>query len=152
MVAMKQKECAMKVQAIRGKDSKPTAKAVAANQKALDDLALGTGTWRVAGTPGLYVRCRATSKSFFIQRRVKNQLVMQTLGQLSMKAAKEKAMKTWSAMKPKPAHGDAVTLGSAFEAYVTDKALAPKTAHNYRYNLDHYLEDWKKRSLHDIGA
>ncbi len=140
----------MKVLAIR-KSETPASKVVDANQKAIDALPLNSGTWRVDGVPGLYLRCRARVKSFFIQRRVKGLLVKETLGELTMKRAKEKAMKTWSGMKSKPAAADVVTLEGAIELYFADKTRAPKTRENYRYNLDHYLQDWKDRSLHDIG-
>ena len=141
----------MKVQAIRKGESPTQSKAVAANQKSVDQLAMNSGTWRIEGVPGLYLRCRATSRSFFIQRRVKGKLIKQTLGALTVKAAREKAMKTWSGMKVKPA-GDAVTFEIAFESYLIDKALSPATVKNYRFNLEHHLDDWKGRSLHDIGA
>jgi integrase len=136
--------------------AKPTpvtaeAKLVPANQKAIDELPLNSGTWRVAGVPGLYLRCRAQSKSFFLQRRVQGKLVKETLGTLPMKRAREKAMKLWSALKPKPAAHEVVTLESAIERYLEDKPLAPKTVESYRYNLEHYLEEWKKRGLHEVG-
>jgi len=46
-----------------------------ANQQAIDALPLNSGTWCVQGEPGLYVRCRATLKSFLLQRRVRGKLV-----------------------------------------------------------------------------
>ncbi len=141
----------MKVHGIRKPDTSAPVKVVEANQKAVDALPLNSGTWRVNGVPGLYLRCRARSKSFFIQRRVKGDLVKETLGELSVKRAKEKAMKTWSGMKTKPAAGDVTTLGDAIELYLSDKPLAEKTCDNYRYNRDHYLKEWTNRSLHDIG-
>jgi len=51
--------------AIRKAVKPPRAKAVEANQKAIDELALGSGTWRVKGLPGLYVRCRVQTKYSF---------------------------------------------------------------------------------------
>jgi len=82
---------------------------------------------------------------------VKGDLVKETLGELSVKRAKEKAMKTWSGMKAKPAAGDVTTLGDAIDLYLSDKPLAQKTRDNYTYNRDHYLQEWTNRSLHDIG-
>jgi len=73
---------------------------------------------------------------------VKGDLVKETLGELSVKRAKEKAMKTWSGMKAKPAAGDVTTLGDAIDLYLSDKPLAQKTRDNYT---------WTNRSLHDIG-
>src|SRR5450432_1305542 len=117
-------------------DAEP-GKVVDANQKAIDALPFDSGTWRVEGVPGLYLRCRAKTKSFFIQRRIRGVLAKQTLGALSVKLAKAMAMKTWSGMKAKPA--DAVTLAAALDLYLQDKQLADKTRFNYRYNADRYL-------------
>jgi hypothetical protein len=53
-----------KIVAIRKQEDAPTeSKMVEANQKAVDALPLNSGTWRVDGVPGLYLRCRAQSKS-----------------------------------------------------------------------------------------
>jgi integrase len=130
-------------------DAEPS-KVVAANQKAIDALPFDSGTWRVEGVPGLYLRCRAKTKSFFLQRRVRGVLVKETLGALPMKRARAGAMATWSGMKPKPA-GDAVTLAVALDLYLQDKQLAEKTRFNYRYNADRYLKSWTGRSLQAIG-
>jgi hypothetical protein len=65
----------MGVEAIRNSAKPARTKAVEANQKAIDELALGSGTWRVEGVRGLYVRCRAQAKSFFLQRRVDGYLM-----------------------------------------------------------------------------
>jgi hypothetical protein len=70
-----------KILAIRTKTETATkGKVVAANQKAIDALPLNSGTWRVEGGRGLYVRCRATTKSFAVERRVKGLLIKETLG------------------------------------------------------------------------
>ena len=69
-------------------------KLVGANQKAIDALPFDSGTWRVEGVTGLFLRCRAQTKSFYIQRRVQGTLVKETLGELPMKRAREKAMKS----------------------------------------------------------
>ena len=70
----------MKVLAIRKPEAAAPTKVVEANQKAVDALPLNSGTCRVYGVRGLYLRCRARAKSFFIQRRVKGTLVKETLG------------------------------------------------------------------------
>jgi integrase len=126
-------------------------KAVAANQKAIDTLPLDSGTWRVEGVSGLFVRCRAKSKSFYIQRRVHRELVKETIGEVTMKRAKEIAAKSWTAMKPKPAKHDVVTLEIAINRYLEDKQLAESTRTNYKYNAEQYLADWKPRAMRDVG-
>lgn len=132
-------------------------KIVAANQKAIDELPLDSGTWRVEGIPGLYVRCRARSRSFFLQRRVRGRLAKETIGDVSMKEARARAMKTWSALKPKPPASEAITLEAAFREYLENKMdrrgnpLAHVTRANYFYNFDRHLGAWKNRTLHAIG-
>jgi integrase len=137
------------VVAIRKASAAVPGKVVESNQKAVDALPFDSGTWRVEGVPGLYLRCRAKTKSFFLQRRVRGQLVKETLGPLSMKRARAAAMNTWSSMKPTV--GDAVTLAAALNHYLEDKQLAEKTRFNYRYNADRYLKNWTGRTLQDIG-
>jgi integrase len=140
----------MPIVAIRETTAAEPSKTVAANQKAIDALPFDSGTWRVEGVPGLYLRCRAKVKSFMLQRRVRGVLVKETLGPQSMKQARAAAMKTWSTMKPQAA-GDAVTLAAALDMYFQDKQLAEKTRFNYRYNADRYLKAWTGRSLQAIG-
>jgi integrase len=140
----------MPVTAIRKATDAESSKTVAANQKAIDALLFDSGTWRVEGVPGLYLRCRAKTKSFFLQRRVRGVLVKETLGALPMKRARAAAMATWSTMKPQAA-GNAVTLAMALDLYFQDKQLAEKTRANYRYNADRYLKSWTGRSLQAIG-
>ena len=130
--------------------SEPT-KTVAANQKAVDELPLNSGTWRIDGVPGLYVRARAESKSFFLQRRVQGELVKRTLGQMTVKAARAEAMKEWTRLKPAPA-GGRKTFEQAFDEYLEQKELAPKTRDLYKYNLERYFSRLKGRALEDIGG
>lgn len=126
-------------------------KTVVATQKAIDELALNSGTWRIDGVPGLYVRSRAQSKSFFLQRRVHGALVKRTIGEMTLKAARAAAMKEWTQLKPKPAGGRA-TFEQAFTSYLAEKDLGAKTREIYQYNYDRYLSDWKGRALEDIGG
>lgn len=139
----------MSVIPIRKPEPKPDGKSVKADQKSIDKLPLNSGTWRVEGIPGLYIRCRVESKSFFVQRRRNGRLAMETIGPVTMKAAKEKAMRQWTNLKPRT--DGAITFGAAFDRFIAEKQLAAKTVHNYRYNLDHYLESWKSRTLWEIG-
>ena len=141
----------MTVVPIRKAEPRQT-KSIPATQKAVDALPLNSGTWRVEGVPGLYIRCRAASKSFFVQRRVDGELVREYLsGNVTVKAAKATAMRKWSGMKPKPASDGVLTLETAIEQYLEAKALAEKTRTLARYNVDRYLANWKKRSLGEIG-
>ncbi len=101
--------------------------------------------------PGLYLRCRAKTKSFYLQRRVHGHLGKETLGAVTVKRAKAIAMDTWGKVKPKPAAGEAVTLAAALDMYFQDKQLAETTRENYRYNAERYLNKWTGRTLQDIG-
>jgi integrase len=132
----------------------PKGKAIAANQKAIDALALGSGTWRVEGERGLYVRARVRTKSYFVQRRIRGSLIKTTIGKMSLKEAREEAAKKWGLAEPKPA-GARKTFETAFEEFLLDGGkrgeLADRTRGLYRRCLDHYLADWKSRALEDIG-
>jgi integrase len=128
-------------------------KLVQPNQKALEALPLNSGMWRVAGIPGLYVRCRAVSKSFVLQRRVDGVLLKEVLGPLTMKRAKEQAMDRWNSIKP--AFGDDdVRLDPAVEAYIRHrlsmKKMGETTAKLARYNNKKYLNGWRNRTLEEI--
>ena len=141
----------MRVVPIRKPAEKGETKTVAANQKAIDALPYDSGMWRVEGVMGLYIRCRAHSKSFLLHRRVQGKLVRETLGEMPIKRAREQAMKVWHSLKPKPAAQDVVTLEIAIERYLEEKDLASKTKSIYRYNTEQYLKDWTGRSLHEVG-
>src|ERR1039458_1470794 len=122
----------MDVVPIRKAKSEPAIKLVEATQKSIDALPLNSGMWKVKGFPGLYVRARARSKSFMLQRRIEGDLVKAMLGPLTMKAAKEEAMKQWGGLERKEAAaGDVLTLGAALEQYILAKdspgKMAPQT-------------------------
>jgi integrase len=128
-------------------------KSVLPNQKAIDALPFDSGDWRVEGISGLYVRCRATSKSFRLERRVKGTLIKQTLGPITMKEAKElMANGAYGGIGQKLAPTVHVTFAQAFESYMEQAELAPATIKNYRVNFTTYLKDWHDRPVADIGT
>ena len=55
----------MSVVPIRKSAAAPQGKIIPANQKALDEIPQNTGTWRIAGVPGLYLRSRVQSSPYF---------------------------------------------------------------------------------------
>lgn len=135
-------------------EAKPAAsKVVEANQKSIDALPFDSGMWRVEGAQGLYVRCRAHSKSFRLERRIDGVLVKKTLAAATLKEARAAASSEWTRMKPRPIAAGVLTLDMAIEQYIQGKVptLAEKTAHIARYNADRYLESWKARTLEAIG-
>lgn len=142
----------MKVQAIR--KSEGQGKSLQPNQKSVDAIPFGSGTWRVEGIPGLFLRARARSKSFLVQRRREGRLLTRTLGPVSMREAKDKAMREWSALKAKPATAG-VTLNTAIEDYIESRTLdgkmAPRTKVLAEYNAKRHLAHWADRTLEEIA-
>jgi hypothetical protein len=84
----------------------------AARQAAIDALPFNSGTWRVEGAMGLYVRCRAQGRSFLVQRKVNGKVVQKVIGQASIAEASRRAQKIWAALKP-PAADGRLTLAEA---------------------------------------
>jgi integrase len=144
----------MAVVQIRKAPAKAT-KIVAANQKSIDQLALNSGMWRIQGVAGLYVRCRAQSKSYMLQRRRDGALVKVMLGPLTLKKAKEKAAALWGKVEQPDDDNEPLTLGTAIEQYIearTDAGkMSAKTRRMARYNAKRYLAKWADRTLTDIG-
>lgn len=126
-------------------------KLVKPTQAAVDALPYGSGTWRVEGSMGLYVRCRAASKSYMVQRKVNGKLVQRVLGEMTLAQARRQAQKVWVALKAPPAGGK-ITLEEAWETYLAERPLSEKTRQIYRDNLERYLADWKRRPLEALGA
>mgnify|MGYP000126745798 CR=1 FL=1 len=131
-------------------EAKSKRKSVAPVQAALDALPYGSGTWRIEGSMGLYVRCRAKTKSYLVQRKVAGRLVQCVLGEMSLAAARREAQRIWRDLKPVTPEGK-ITLGEAWERYLEERPLSTKTRQIYSYNLDRYLSDWRGRTLEAIG-
>lgn len=122
----------------------------------MDALPFNSGMWRVEGVPGLYVRWRAKTKTYRLERRVYSTLVKKTLSAATVKEAKAAAMSTWTKMKLRQASAGALTLEMAVEQFLDreweDGPLAEKTKDIARYNAERYLPDrWKARGLADLG-
>ena len=126
------------------------AKTVAANQKAIEALPLGSGMWRVEGERGLFVRCRARTRSFWIQRRVQGELIKRTLGEITLREARAEVHRVHDKMKPAPP-GGRKTFGQAFDEFLEHRELGVRTRAIYTYNVSRYLESWKGRPLEVIG-
>jgi integrase len=146
-------EMKAKVIPMASAESSPEArrKTVRAVQAAIDALPAASGDWSVEGVPGLFVRCGARTKTYRLQRRIGGRLVQRVLGEMSLAQARRAAMREWARLKPAPPEGK-ITLEEAWERFLEERELAPKTQVLYRYNLDKYLGDWRRRTLEDIGA
>lgn len=132
-----------------------SSKSVAASQKAIDALPLDSGTWRIQGLIGFYIRCRK-SKGYFVQRRVEKELVREYLGgDMTLKEARALAVKKLAVLKPRPAPEGVVTLEAAVNAYCENRRMmgkmSDKTLALATYNTERYLEPWKSRTLEQIG-
>jgi integrase len=125
-------------------------KSVQPTQAAIDALPFNSGTWRVEGSMGLYVRCRAQTKSYMVQRKVNGRLVQRMLGEMTLAQARREAQRIWRDLKPVPVDGR-LTLAQVWAQYLDEKPLAPRTKQLYRENLERYLSDWKSRTLEDLG-
>jgi integrase len=125
---------------------------VQATQKAIDELPLNSGIWRISGVPGLYLRSRRTTKSFYIQRKIKGRLVRKNLGPLPMREAKAHAMSEWGRMKGQTS--GAQTFADCFRLYLESKGakLRERTRENYQYEFDTYLQDLHRWSMKDLGS
>ncbi len=125
-------------------------KVVAGVQSAIDALPAGSGDWRVEGVPGLYVRVGARGASYRLQRRIAGRLAVEVLGEMTLAQARRAAMREWAAMKPPPVEGR-ITLGQAWQRYLSEKRLAETTRRLYEYNARRHLSGWLGRSLEEIG-
>jgi integrase len=146
-----------------GEATSPSAltKSVPANQKSIDALPLGSGEWKVEGIPGLYIRCRAQSKTFRIARRVKGKLIKQTLaraenaieeGPISMKEAKELMAKgAFAGVGGQKSAAGGVTFAQAFHRYIEQKTLAEASLKLYRRNFSEHLNTLHDQRLSEIG-
>ena len=126
---------------------------VAANQKAVDALRLNSGTWRVIGTRGLYVRCRAQSKLYFVRRRVDGVLIDKTIGEVSVKSSQ--GMRRPPNGRHLKSRRQALTARSG-SAWPSSNTFRPgrwlrHRSRLARYNAKRYLDDWKDRTLAEIG-
>jgi hypothetical protein len=55
-------------------------------------------------------------------------MIEETRGELSVKRAKQKAMETWTNLKPKPPAADVVTFENVLEQFIENRKLSGKMA------------------------
>jgi integrase len=126
-------------------------KSIPPTQAALNTLPFRSGCWSVQGVTALYVRCRAKSKVFFTQRRVRGKLIQKTLGALTMAEAKRRVAQVWRDLKPVPEETRKLTLRAAWERYVEEKDLSKRTKELYQHSLRCYLGEIADRPLRELG-
>jgi len=125
-------------------------KIVPAIQAVIDALPPNSGWWRIQGSMGLYVRSRAKVKSYMVQRKVRGRLVQKHLGPMPLSKARREAQRIWNSLKP-AGPTSKLTLGEAWNRYVEERPLSPKSRTLYRENLKRYLSNWAGRTLEAIG-
>jgi len=129
---------------------------VNATQKAVDAVRFDSGTWRVEGVKGLYLRSHKASKSYFLQKRIRGKLVKVSLKAAKVKQAEAEAMALFGTLKPKPAVGEVWTLQKAFDDFMGAKfpkdSSSSETIRTHTGNFERHLKNhWGKISLVDLG-
>jgi integrase len=111
---------------------------------------------------GFYVRVKPSgAKTYGIQAR-KNRTgspVSRAIGSTSRYSCKEARTlaREWlqeisQGIDPKESKKGELTLIGLLEEYLSTRSLAPKTAADYRYNFQHYLSSFAKKSLKDLST
>ncbi len=126
-------------------------------------LPLGSGIWRDEQVKGLLVICHKTSKTYAAQGDVRRngrfirtvRLKIERCDRMGLREARRKAMELMAQIQSgiDPTAGpesSAITLGDTLEKYIEARKLAPATVVGYRYHLDKYLKQWRKRAVADI--
>lgn len=127
------------------------------NQKAIEKLPFNSGSWRIKDHKGLFIRCRAQSKSFYVERRVNGKIKPVTLKATTISEAKEEYLKVYGDLRVHPFQSPgAVTFEMAFNNYIAVKEsagkLKPRTVKEYRKQFKRYLEPWHGYTLEFMGS
>ncbi len=112
---------------------------------------------------GFGVRVSKSTKVYIAEGRVKNKTRRVKIGshqnELSTEAARREAMRLLSlmetgtdpnALKREARDKDEITLAKAFEDYIEEKDLKPKTVYDYTQTVNLIFATWKRKPLNDI--
>jgi len=129
----------------------------------VSSLALGSGIWRDEQVKGLLVICHKTSKTYAVQGDVRRngrfirtvRLKIERCERMGLREARRKAMELMAQIQSgiDPTAGpesSAITLADTLEQYINARKLSPATIVGYRYHVDKYLKQWRKRAVADI--
>lgn len=112
---------------------------------------------------GLGLRLTKGGKTFVWQGRVNGKVVRMVVGawpDWTVEMARERARAIQvlvdKGQDPRQeriqARQEQITLQSAFERFLQDRDLAPRTRSDYEYYLNRYFADWKGKIMADIDA
>jgi integrase len=128
------------------------------------ELPLGSGIHRDTQVKGLMVICHKTTRSYAVQGDVRRngrhvrtvRVKIDRCDRIGLREARNRAKALMSQIQSgiDPTDGPAetgITLARAMDAHLDEKPLRPSTVHGYRYHLDQYLRQWKKKAVADIS-
>ena len=128
------------------------------------ELPLGSGIHRDAQVKGLMVLCHKTTKTYAAQGDVRRngrhvrtvRVKIDRVDRIGLRDARNRAKAIMSQIQSgiDPTEGPAetgITLERALDAHIEEKPLRPRTEEGYRYHLDYYLKQWKKKAVADIS-
>lgn len=128
------------------------------------DLPLGSGIHRDTQVKGLMVICHKTTKSYACQGDVRRngrhvrtvRAKIDRVDRIGLRDARNRAKSLMSQIQSgiDPTDGPdetGITLERAMDAHLDEKPLRARTEEGYRYHLDHYLKNWKKKAVADIS-
>lgn len=128
------------------------------------DLPLGSGIHRDTEVKGLMVICHKTTKSYAIQGDVRRngrhvrtvRVKIDRTDRIGLRDARNRARVLMSQIQSgiDPTDGPdetGITLARALEGHLEEKPHRPRTEEGYRYHVDHYLKNWKKKAVADIS-
>jgi integrase len=113
--------------------------------------------------PAFGIRVSATSKVYFVRKRVNGKMSRIILGKHSVDkmtadAARDAAQDAFSEIRrgidrnleKKKAMARGLTLADAADQYFESRDLKKSTTQNYKLHLDTHFKDWQKKPLKDI--
>ena len=112
---------------------------------------------------GLGLRVTPGSKSFVFQKRVNGKPVRTTIGpwpdwtvETARAEARRLAVSVDKGADPRQEkikrQQEQITMGVAFERFLNDRELAPRTQSDYQYYVKRYFSDWLNKTMVAIDA
>lgn len=128
------------------------------------DLSLGSGIHRDTEVKGLMVVCHKTTKSYAVQGDVRRngrhvrtvRVKIDRVDRIGLRDARNRARVLMSQIQSgvDPTDGPeetGITLQRALDAHLAEKDHRPRTVEGYRYQVDHYLKNWRNKAVADIS-
>jgi integrase len=112
--------------------------------------------------PGFYLIVGSRAKTYAAQKDIRGRSIRYTIGrhghftpEEARKIAKDKLYLMAQGINPNEKdtqeRAKAISLSTTLESYIgMRKNLKPRTITDYRYNIEHYLADWKDKLMTDI--